>query len=285
MVDQRQQAGGGENGDIAGPGRLAALGNGADQAALAGAGVDGRRQDAGDRRQRSVEGQLAERRVAGDLVRRHHPLAASRPKRDGQVEVAALLGQIGGRQVDRDALGRQGQAYGGQGGAHPLAALGDRLVGQADDGEGRQSGRHLHLDVDVEDLNAVEGHRVDARDHGPIVGGAGGGCQPPLAGPRLWAGQGRRGCLHDGNRSVGFIRVTRNGGAPGGSTFHQKTAVARAPDRGPRYARRRGSEKARRALGRRGHILQNRPGAVHGRRLFRPARLVARQRKKKYSSI
>ncbi len=45
----------------------------------------------------------------------------------------AFLGQVGGRKVDGDALERQRQADGAEGGAHPLAAFRHRLVGQADD--------------------------------------------------------------------------------------------------------------------------------------------------------
>ena len=49
--------------------------------------------------------------------------------------------------------------------AHALARFGHRLVGQADDGEGRQARRHLHLDVDGPDLDALERNRRDALDH------------------------------------------------------------------------------------------------------------------------
>ena len=40
-----------------------------------------------------------------------------------------------------------------------------RLVGQADDVEGRQAGRDLHLHVDRAGLDALERHRGDALDH------------------------------------------------------------------------------------------------------------------------
>ena len=49
--------------------------------------------------------------------------------------------------------------------AHPLAGFRDRLVRQADDGEGRQAGRDLHLDVDGPHLDALECNRGDALDH------------------------------------------------------------------------------------------------------------------------
>jgi hypothetical protein len=79
--------------------------------------------------------------------------------------VAAFLGQIGRRQVDGDAPGRQRQADGAQGGAHPLARFGDRLVGQADHGERRQPGDQMHLDIDVDHIDALKCHGVDAGDH------------------------------------------------------------------------------------------------------------------------
>ena len=49
--------------------------------------------------------------------------------------------------------------------AHPLARFRNRLVRQADDGEGRQARRDLHLDVDRARLDALERHRGDALDH------------------------------------------------------------------------------------------------------------------------
>ncbi len=42
--------------------------------------------------------------------------------------------------------------------AHPLFGFRYRLVRQADDGEGRQTGRDLHLDVHGAGLDALEGH-------------------------------------------------------------------------------------------------------------------------------
>jgi hypothetical protein len=79
--------------------------------------------------------------------------------------MAALLQQIGGRQIDGDALGRQGQPHGRQGGAHPLPAFRHGLVRQPDHGEGRQPRAHLHLDIDRQNLDAPKGDRGDARDH------------------------------------------------------------------------------------------------------------------------
>ena len=49
------------------------------------------------------------------------------------------------------------QADRAQGRADPLAAFRHRLVGQTDDGEGRQAGTHLHLDLDLDRVDALEG--------------------------------------------------------------------------------------------------------------------------------
>ena len=51
-------------------------------------------------------------------------------ERDGQVEMRALLGQVGGREVDGDPLGRQRDGHRGQRRAHPLAASETALSGR-----------------------------------------------------------------------------------------------------------------------------------------------------------
>jgi hypothetical protein len=51
--------------------------------------------------------------------------------------------------------------------AAPLARLGDRLVRQADDGEGRQPRGDRHLGLDIDDLDPVECHGANSRDHLP----------------------------------------------------------------------------------------------------------------------
>ncbi len=73
--------------------------------------------------------------------------------------MAAFLGQIGGREIDGDAARRQRQAGGDQRRAHALLGFRHRLVGQADDVEGGQAGRDLHLHVDGAGLDALKGDR------------------------------------------------------------------------------------------------------------------------------
>ena len=103
-----------------------------------------------------------------DVVVRGAPGAARGDQQrdgDGQIVVAAFLGEIGGREVDDDAARRQRQAQRADGGAHALAAFADGLVGQADDIEVRQAAAEMDLDIDGDDIDPLKRHRVDPRDH------------------------------------------------------------------------------------------------------------------------
>jgi len=73
--------------------------------------------------------------------------------------------EIGGRKVNGDPLWRQRKSHRGNRCADPLAALGDGLVRQADDVEGRQSRRNLTLHLDTARLQSEIGHRLNQRHH------------------------------------------------------------------------------------------------------------------------
>lgn len=79
--------------------------------------------------------------------------------------MAALLGEVGGGEIGDDAAAGHGQAQAGEGGAHPLAALGHGLIAQADEHELDLAGGQLDLDVDAARLHALEGYSDDARRH------------------------------------------------------------------------------------------------------------------------
>ena len=166
VVDERaSRVFGGDHLDRADPGGLGAAAGRADQAAVGlGRGQRGG-QGADHRDQRAVERELAEGHRAGDLVVREDLHRGEQRERDGQVEVRAFLGQVGGREVDGDALGRQREAHGGHRGADAFLGLGDRLVGQADEVEGGQAGGDGALHLDEPRLDPLEGDRVGARGH------------------------------------------------------------------------------------------------------------------------
>ena len=102
----------------------------------------GRRQGAGqDRRhraQRPGQGQLTD---PFHVLQFHPPQLAAGEQdahRDRQIETAAVLGQVRRRQIDGDALLGKAEAAVDQRRAHPVLALADRGVGQADHGEAGQ---------------------------------------------------------------------------------------------------------------------------------------------------
>ena len=75
------------------------------------------------------------------------PWAREQREGDREVEVVALLAQVGRRQVDRHRARRQVEAAVAERRAHPLAALAHGGVGQADDLHLRQAGLDVDLDL------------------------------------------------------------------------------------------------------------------------------------------
>jgi len=79
-------------------------------------------------------------------------------KRDRQVEAARVLGQVGRRQVDRDALvAREFEAGILDRRAHPLARFLDLGVGQPDQREAGQAVGQMHLDLHRSRLQPQQG--------------------------------------------------------------------------------------------------------------------------------
>ena len=148
------------------PGGFGAAGGGADEAFAACIGADRGRQHARDRGERAVEAELAQHGEARQRIGRDGADRRHQAERDRQIVVAAFLRQVGGREIDGDAPGRQRQARCDQRRAHALARLGHGLVGEADDVEGRQPRRHLHLDIDRAGFDALERYCRDPLDHG-----------------------------------------------------------------------------------------------------------------------
>ena len=153
------------------PGRLRTAGFRADQALAARIGADGGRQHAGDRRNGTVKIEFAQHGEAGECVGWNGADRGHQAERDRQVVMAAFLGQVGGREIDRDAARRQRQPGGDHGGAHALLGFRDGFVRQTDDIEGRQAGRDLHLHVDGAGIDALERHGGDSLNHAlPLTG-------------------------------------------------------------------------------------------------------------------
>ena len=128
------------------------------------------REDAGDRADPPVEGELAVDGVplelgAGNLTRRRE-----HGERDRQIEPRALLAQRGGREVDGDpavgplALGRTDAA------ANTLLRLLAGAVGEPDDRERGQRTLEMRLDLDATCFETDESMRDCAREHAARLG-------------------------------------------------------------------------------------------------------------------
>ncbi len=166
MIDQADQGTRRQQPHIPRPGRLRPVRLRTDQAQPHAVDRHGRRQGPADACDLAVQPQFADRRPAVQRVRPDHAHRSQHGQGDGQIEMAALLGQVGGGQIGDHLLGGQRQADAGEGAAHPFAAFGHRLVRQSDDGEG-SSGRAdlLHFDVDPARIDAVERHRHHSSRH------------------------------------------------------------------------------------------------------------------------
>src|SRR5690606_13997861 len=124
MIDQREEALGRDDVDVlAGPGGFRARGLGTDDAEVACMGGDGGRQDAGGRGKAAVETELAEREMSGECVGGNGADCGHEAEGDGEVVVAAFLGEVRGREVNGDPLGREAEAGGEERRVDTLARL------------------------------------------------------------------------------------------------------------------------------------------------------------------
>ena len=80
--------------------------------------------------------------------------------------MAAFLGEIGGREIDGDALGGHGEARRIQRGADSFARFSDRLVAETDHREDHVAIGDLHLHVHRPRLDALKRDRRNSDDHG-----------------------------------------------------------------------------------------------------------------------
>ena len=120
------------------------------------------------RYQRAVQTELAQRDIGREILRRQHLHRHQQSERDGEVEVAAFLLHVRRRQVHGDTPCRQGQPEARERAAHPLPALRHRLVGQAHDHERRQAAADMHLHIDGQCLDTLEGDGLYVGNHGRL---------------------------------------------------------------------------------------------------------------------
>jgi hypothetical protein len=203
VADQRDEVGCGHHRDRAGPGGLAALARGADQAEFFRRGAEGGREHARDGLDPPVEREFAEGCEPLHDVAGQHLHRREQPDRDRQVEMRALLLEVGGREIDQDALGRECEAHRVQRRADALARLADRLVRQPHDHEVRQPVADLHLDFD--------GHGLDADEREGVHAGDGPGARVPVGAAFVLHQNGRGGASR--LRDAGASALVRTPGA------------------------------------------------------------------------
>jgi hypothetical protein len=126
-----------------------------------------------DRRAKAPDERPAARRA--DLLR-----AEENADRDRQVERRTLLRQIRGCEVDGDPSRRIFEAGVADRAADSLARLLQGGIGQADDGEAGQPGRHVDFDADDAPLEPGDGGGEDRGEH--AAHGTGARSTPDFAG-------------------------------------------------------------------------------------------------------
>ena len=99
----------------------------------------------------------------------HGPNRAEDAQGDGQIEARALFAKIGRREVYGDPIVGEREARIANRRADALAALADGRIRQADRREHRQTGRHVHFDVNQNGFDAEQRRRQDTREHAAIV--------------------------------------------------------------------------------------------------------------------
>ena len=107
----------------------------------------GDRQAAAHRAHTAVQPELAAEEAAVERLRRQRAVGGEQRQGDREIEVVALLAQVGGREVDRHGARRQIEAAVAQRAAHPLAAFAHGGVRKSDDLHLGQAGLDVDLDL------------------------------------------------------------------------------------------------------------------------------------------
>ena len=114
---------------------------------------------------RPVERQFAEEHAVGNLAPLDHSLRGEDAERNREVERGAGLSHVGRRQIHRDPVGWKLEPGVADRGAHPIAALPNARIRQADHREAGKAERDVHLHVDRTRINTEDGGGPKAGQH------------------------------------------------------------------------------------------------------------------------
>ena len=138
-------------------------------------GVGGQGEHPAHRANAAIEGQLADGQHALKALYGHLLIGGEDGEGHGQVVAGALLLDMGGREVDRDAALGEAVAAVDDGGFDAGSGLADRAGGQADGAEDHHAAAEIDLDFDSIGVDAKDGARADdgvhARPFNPVTGG------------------------------------------------------------------------------------------------------------------
>ena len=148
MAAEREQVVDGVQRDVGDQRGFVEIGGRQHEPGACAAGGEGDWQDAGDRAHRAGKTQLADQFVAVARGGWQLTTGDQDANGDGEVEAAALLGQVGRSEIDRDTPRRKLEAGVEQGAAHAVAAFLHGLFRQTDDIECRQAIGEMGLDAD-----------------------------------------------------------------------------------------------------------------------------------------
>ena len=101
-----------------------------------------------------------------EALGRELPVRCDQAERDRQVEVAALLAQVGGGEMNDDGAMVELDSRVADGAAHALLALAHRGVAEADQVGLRHAEAHVDLDRDQLGVDAPGGGAEDGGQHG-----------------------------------------------------------------------------------------------------------------------
>lgn len=160
IIEQGKQVGCGEHFYLPGPCRLWALSRRTNKPEPKPGGVERRQQYAGRIRDASIKAQLADNGVTAQRLLIDDSHRPEQGERDRKVVMRSLFRQISGREVDRDAFGRQCETHRGDCSTHTLAAFANGLVRQPDNNESGNTGRDLALNFNAARLKPEIRYRL-----------------------------------------------------------------------------------------------------------------------------
>ncbi len=112
-------------------------------------------EDTADGTDGAVQRKLAQNRALRNGIRVHALFACQDGNGDRQIKRRAFFFDVGGREIDRNAIVREGETAVFDGGADAFSGFLDGGIGKADDFKHGKSVRHVDFDRNLNSVNAA----------------------------------------------------------------------------------------------------------------------------------